>query len=315
MKVSMAEFKRRLPPKTEFTAEHIGRYNGRHGRPGLRVTRRRVLKYEKNNLVSVVLDGPDVGVEVDLFLGGVTIEETEGLFLTNTKVTPPDTFLKITIGPDPKKVTADEAEGGTFTLHLWQTKIRGLECAAASCVVSLGTADIPAIAVKVNDRKHVNDREAAERWLVSSGLTEAEAKYLIDAALRRERQEDRRRARLLKTGILRSNLSDAAQGEYWEEVEKIVDGTVEGIGAGEVVQRRGARARARHACHQSVYARDEDLAVIVLWYSDHPSAGIASIPPGVDADAFPFLAVAKAAMREDAEEELKHRLEYLALEE
>jgi len=104
MKISIAEVKRRLAAGVLCVVEFVGRVNGKHGLSGQRITRRRIVS-NGSEMVSLVLDGPNMGQIGHLKWRGVTADEREGIiYLTMTTVSPPDEFLKITIAtPKPPR--------------------------------------------------------------------------------------------------------------------------------------------------------------------------------------------------------------------
>lgn len=95
--VSVAEVRRRLPVGTEFTGEFIG-INAKNCRPGMQVTRRRVVKNSSHELESVMLNGPQKDGLIHLNWKHVAAGERDGnIILTMTETKPPEKFLKITL--------------------------------------------------------------------------------------------------------------------------------------------------------------------------------------------------------------------------
>lgn len=60
------------------------------------------------------------------------------------------------------------------------------------------------------------------------------------------------------------------EGQFHEEIDKIVDGVVEDILAGHVRYKSQAKEQAAAAARQSAYAVDQDLALAVLKYGAQP---------------------------------------------
>lgn len=59
---------------------------------------------------------------------------------------------------------------------------------------------------------------------------------------------------------------------YWEEVEMLVDGVVDGIRGGEIHSREEAYARIDEAVSANSYVNNDELAATTLAVSGHPTA-------------------------------------------
>lgn len=95
-KLSRAEVMRRLPVRTQFTGEFIGK-NRQICRPGMVVCRRRVLKQTSYEMICLLLDGPKAGSHSHVTWREVQALEREGaIILVMTETDPPEEFLKIT---------------------------------------------------------------------------------------------------------------------------------------------------------------------------------------------------------------------------
>lgn len=96
MRLSITKVREQLPEGREFTGEFIG-LNAKFCRPGMQVTRRRVVKNSSYQLLSRFLDGPQKGRLIYLAWKGLTAEDVDGaVILTKTVDGEPEAFLKIT---------------------------------------------------------------------------------------------------------------------------------------------------------------------------------------------------------------------------
>jgi hypothetical protein len=109
--------------------------------------------------------------------------------------------------------------------------------------------------------------------------------------------------------------SDHSQGQYREEVQKLVDGVVEDVNGCKVPTQAIALTQLYAACYRSPYANDPAFFPAVLEYGGHPSAYLTSAGERETdpRSPVPWQQMAFVCLWFDARQELLRRPEYLAL--